>query len=205
MVPACRCEICREQVRIEEVQTTSLGAYHSYWPQFIVVEYAKIYLEAIRDDQIHLQLLIPAYCSTIMKRWCRSKVKREGYLATSQAIFPVRHAPLAVSFEGYSASVKQIRCGYLLPYLNAHALAEDPSKFLRILHHRAYSELALWVAFDNSQVQIGRRMGSIPERGAEDCTVMAGPDYAKVKSFDANEVHTGFLYCTPRDTLVLEA
>ena len=55
------------------------------------------------------------------------------------------------------------------------------------------------------QVQVGRRRGFLPENGAEGCIVLAGPDFGKVKEFDADEVHTGFSYCTARGLMVLEA
>ncbi|KAI5247604.1 hypothetical protein E4T43_01964 [Aureobasidium subglaciale] len=78
---------------------------------------------------------------------------------------------------------------WLLPYLNAEMLSEDPSLLLSLLHHRTSYEPEKWVLFDNLHVDLAERFGVIVQTFNAHCVVMQGSDFGKLVEWTAHEAH----------------
>ena len=97
------------------------------------------------------------------------------------------------------------RKAYLVQYLNLATLSDEPTRLIRLMHHRIFWYPKDWLAYDNAQIQLVWHQGRVEERRANGCIMMTGHEYGVWKPFNQGDVHKGSAYGAPRALLILEA
>ncbi|THW89896.1 hypothetical protein D6D18_06844 [Aureobasidium pullulans] len=87
--------------------------------------------------------------------------------------------------------VNRFRDTWFLPYLDAEMLSEDPLLLLGLLHHRTVNEPEKWISFDSSHVVLAECFGPIDHVFNPQCVLVQGPDYGKLVSWNARQMHRG--------------
>lgn len=78
---------------------------------------------------------------------------------------------------------------WVLPYLDAETLAEDPLRFLALLHYRTVNEPAAWIMFDNAQLALSEHLSILPGEFNKHCVVMQGKDFGSLVPWNATQAH----------------
>ncbi|THX21227.1 hypothetical protein D6D17_00177 [Aureobasidium pullulans] len=81
------------------------------------------------------------------------------------------------------------RDSWILPYLDAEMLSEDPTLLLSLLHYRAANEPEKWLMFDNDNIVLAEHFSVIPSIFNPHCVVMQGPDYGTLVKWNAEQAH----------------
>lgn len=81
------------------------------------------------------------------------------------------------------------RTSWLLPYLDAETLSEDPLRFLTLLHTRIANEPEAWVMFDNTQLVLAEQMFVLTPEYNPNCVIMQSPDFGKLVKWSAERAH----------------
>jgi hypothetical protein len=86
-------------------------------------------------------------------------------------------------------SEDDIRNAFLLPYLSVDRLKSNPTKFLRLLRHRAKHPLQDWMLFDLRQTKLGWENGMLSVDFVDRSVIMHGPRYGELATWKESEVH----------------
>lgn len=86
-------------------------------------------------------------------------------------------------------TTNRYRDTWLLPYLDRETLADDPQRFLRLLHYRTSHTPAEWAAFDNSQLVLSEHLGVLVPEYNKHCVVMQGPRFGELVPWNAEQAH----------------
>lgn len=78
---------------------------------------------------------------------------------------------------------------WLLPYLDAETLAEDPLRFLGLLHHLTVNAPEAWLMFDNAQLVMAENLAIIPALYSKHCVVMHGNQFGTLVDWNAAQAH----------------
>ncbi|THY14010.1 hypothetical protein D6D01_08212 [Aureobasidium pullulans] len=100
------------------------------------------------------------------------------------------HTPQSLADENLrEETLASYQDSWILPYLDAETLSEDPTLFLSLLHHRTANEPGQWLMFDNSNIVLVEHFSIVPRTFNSNCVVAQGPKYGKLVKWNADQAH----------------
>lgn len=81
------------------------------------------------------------------------------------------------------------RASWMLPYLDAETLADDPLRFLSLLYTRTINEPEAWVMFDSAQLVLSEQVGVLMPEYNPNCVITEGPNFGRIVKWSAEKAH----------------
>ena len=214
----CSCIVCKSQYVDKPSQESPFFRYHGHCSLEQVKGMSAYFIDSITTNQNYLRLCIVQSGNSLLKRWRQSEKGRKQFLLKADPhLYPTRDALIDISkilpIHGSShqsvsdteSKQKHHRMTFLLPYLNLEDLSKESCRFIRLLHYRAEPPLQHWVTFDNEEVQRAWAQRRLSENFADGGIVLEGSTFGRALNIQASQLHSGWVYGSPRGLLILEA
>ena len=222
--PPCKCLVCQSQYRLYEKQRFDEYAYTKAIDDYDAQTLLSTYVKQMTEDQEYIKAGLQCYGDALLNWWrTRRPNGRKAFLEQvspelpkskeAQADYQCKRFKLADAgfistqhlLETKRADRTRNRQAFLLPYLNVPTLAKDPFTLLGLLQTRASSPFEDWAVFDNDQLTLNWNCGFLDVNFNRGCVILYGPDYGKLKRWDADLAHRRDAMGFPRAQLLLEA
>ncbi|KAH6883407.1 hypothetical protein BKA58DRAFT_448190 [Alternaria rosae] len=222
--PPCTCMVCQSQYRLYEKQRFDEYAYTKAIDNHDAQSLLSKYVKHMKEDQKYMKDSLQCYGDALLNWWrTRRPNGRKAFLEQvspelpkskeAQVDYQCKRFKLADAgfmstqhlLETKRADRKRNRQAFLLPYLNVPTLAKDSFTLLGLLQARTSSPFEDWAVFDNDQLTLNWNCGFLDVNFNRGCVILYGPDYGKLKRWNADLAHRRDAMGFPRAELLLEA
>ena len=169
----------------------------------------KNHIVTAEADYSYIRNKIETHGNVIIKRWKKkSPKKRKQMLCDAMPNLPVqRHADIDLNFEktNFVSDCLNGRMNhekfdkheqrllleepYLLPFLDAESLSEDPKRLLALTHYRAHAHLSDWISFDKEIIQVYFHGGAIKAAYNPRCVIVHGKEFGTLVPWSKDAAH----------------
>ncbi|KJX97000.1 hypothetical protein TI39_contig592g00007 [Zymoseptoria brevis] len=172
------CKICSSHFRPLQWQIDVPVLRYTY--QYDDIEAAKVIqstVDATSRDLSEARAAVSKYGDTLASRWHRRNFAKRNAIIIDALPTVLRKRYDQVLTESLAGKdLALFETSFSIPWLNAEAMADDPSNFLSLLHHRTESSNSDWNRFDSTFVEHGFTSGTLRAGYNPLCVVMEGSD-----------------------------